>query len=632
MGNGGRNDPPRKSSHSDSQTSRHRASSDSQSGGIKDASLRRGQSDNQPIEAVIAPSSPGPSTASRSQFCFPRPTTENPIECSSGHANLSYRRSLVLADGSNLARSVSQQQSNGRVAVAETSIDVRPPSRLSDLSRQSLGFGGKQRAGDLDERVSNNPRPSGEDNLTEDNRVLQQQGSIQATREASFGLVPYRSSSILFHPGGNDPKPPLRPKYERMHSGRLSVYIPEEEVEVDAIPNRRPYRLRDMLLTMWAIGTYIFDYVMDWVVAAGFYRDGDYNWFGLTVAFIVVPHLTMMCFSLAWYLQDRKHHPSDQLQSFNSKQWLIRMVVLVLQLAPVLRYVDSLRYGYRFRNSKRLSRLDLYESLCFENADAAMLRLFEAFMEAAPQLVLQIYILAVKRINYDKFDFLQVLQIVSIFTSWISLATAMATFHRAQRFSQHAKGSMSFAGTLMQFGWHLFIFESRVIAIALFTVRFPLWGPVVCTVHVLLMIVWVFTMRTEFCPNRWLEYLYNVAVGCLYLFAFLNVKDTPTRWKYLFYYGVYYAENVILITLWYTFTQDEEEHWFRKPALGAVVGGFWIGIFVFMIPYYMFLHPDKGLWIRKRRYSTAVNQAAVSGSNNNNSGSTWLKSFLDFCL
>jgi hypothetical protein len=32
--------------------------------------------------------------------------------------------------------------------------------------------------------------------------------------------------------------------------------------------------------------------------------------------------------------------------------------------------------------------------MVYENEDATMLRLFECFMEAAPQLVLQIYILA----------------------------------------------------------------------------------------------------------------------------------------------------------------------------------------------------------------------------------------------
>ena len=62
-------------------------------------------------------------------------------------------------------------------------------------------------------------------------------------------------------------------------------------------------------------------------------------------------------------------------------------------------------------------------------------------MEAAPQLVLQIYIIVTKKINFEKFDFLETVQIISIFGSWVSLATAMATFHRAQRFSQLGKGT-----------------------------------------------------------------------------------------------------------------------------------------------------------------------------------------------
>lgn len=115
----------------------------------------------------------------------------------------------------------------------------------------------------------------------------------------------------------------------------MSVYIPEEPDQIDALPFTRPYRKRDVLLTIWAIGTYLWDYVSDWVVAAGLYRDKDYIWFGLTTAFIVVPHLTMTMFSLAWYLQDKKNNPNAQ--NITVKQWFVRIIVLMLQLAPVLR-------------------------------------------------------------------------------------------------------------------------------------------------------------------------------------------------------------------------------------------------------------------------------------------------------
>lgn len=77
-----------------------------------------------------------------------------------------------------------------------------------------------------------------------------------------------------------------------------------------------------------------------------------------------------------------------------------------------------------------------------------MLRLFEAFMEAAPQLVLQIYIIVTKKINFEKFDFLETVQIISIFGSWFSLATAMATFHRAQRFPNQEKVEFLFPVSL----------------------------------------------------------------------------------------------------------------------------------------------------------------------------------------
>lgn len=178
----------------------------------------------------------------------------------------------------------------------------------------------------------------------------------------------------------------------------------------------------------------------------------------------------------------------------------------------------------------------------------------------------------------------------------------------------------------MQFGWHLFIFASRVIAIALFTVRFGFWGPVICGCHVIIMFMWILWMRTDFCPNRCLEVLYNIAVGCLYLFTFMNVKDTPTRWKYVFYYALYYVENVVMISLWFTHT--DEILWFREPAMAAVIGGFWVGVFGFMLPYYRFLHPDKGVWIAQQK----KRRSRVDFDGVDTVKSKWVRGFLDFCL
>lgn len=60
------------------------------------------------------------------------------------------------------------------------------------------------------------------------------------------------------------------------------------------------------------------------------------------------------------------------------------------------RYIDSLYYGLKSNKSKGQieKQVTYYKQMIYEDADATLLRLFECFMEAAPQIVLQIYIYA----------------------------------------------------------------------------------------------------------------------------------------------------------------------------------------------------------------------------------------------
>lgn len=59
----------------------------------------------------------------------------------------------------------------------------------------------------------------------------------------------------------------------------------------------------------------------------------------------------------------------------------------------VERYVDTLIYGLKSNRNKSEQR-EFYRRSAEEDVDASMLRLFECFMEATPQLILQICILA----------------------------------------------------------------------------------------------------------------------------------------------------------------------------------------------------------------------------------------------
>ena len=63
----------------------------------------------------------------------------------------------------------------------------------------------------------------------------------------------------------------------------------------------------------------------------------------------------------------------------------------------ILRYIDSLIYGIKSRRAAatndKAAQIKYYTFMVNEDADATLLRLFEGFMESAPQVTLQLYIL-----------------------------------------------------------------------------------------------------------------------------------------------------------------------------------------------------------------------------------------------
>jgi hypothetical protein len=107
--------------------------------------------------------------------------------------------------------------------------------------------------------------------------------------------------------------------------------------------------------------------------------------------------------SMRWYVLDSREEGSPPISKC---QWFMRLVFLCLQLGPILRYFDSLLYGLKFRQKSKdkETQKKYFQYMVYEDTDATMLRLFECFMEAAPQLVLQLYILAKMDSNESVID------------------------------------------------------------------------------------------------------------------------------------------------------------------------------------------------------------------------------------
>ena len=60
----------------------------------------------------------------------------------------------------------------------------------------------------------------------------------------------------------------------------------------------------------------------------------------------------------------------------------------------IYRYIRCLRYGWKSRSKPEDEKY--HNSMVYEWRDLTMLRLLEAFLESAPQLVLQVYIMTQK--------------------------------------------------------------------------------------------------------------------------------------------------------------------------------------------------------------------------------------------
>lgn len=346
----------------------------------------------------------------------------------------------------------------------------------------------------------------------------------------------------------------------------------------------RNYTFLDGLAVLWSVGSFLFDTGSDIWVAYRHYKDGSTWYFGLTLAFILVPALIMMGFSFRWYLLDLKLKPDS---SPSKTQWCVRAVFHILQLGPIVRYLDTLIYGLK-SNMNKAKQQELYRQSAEEDVDATMLRLFECFMEATPQLILQIGILARDYPHQDEDFWTVVAQDVSIVTSLVSVAWSLASYNKALRLVIEEKSKMRWRGAILYFLWRLFVITPRVLALGLFASLFPMYMFLVCALRWVAMSVWIVSMKTHFYDNRLEELMYNLVLGVVFIFCYLNPVDTPTRYRFVVFYVATFVENSTLLALFYKYS--EPGIWYKIPA---VVGGtlsFLLGI-TFMVTYYLLLHP-----------------------------------------
>nr|XP_045616315.1 uncharacterized protein LOC123769273 [Procambarus clarkii] len=336
-------------------------------------------------------------------------------------------------------------------------------------------------------------------------------------------------------------------------------------VIADRMPSFTDFDATFMVISM---GTFAVDVCTDLNLVIRYYLSGSLIWASLTLALVLVPAIIVMVLSMRWHIVDE--HPVTKCY------WATHICLWGI----MHRYIIMFKTGLRLKARKTLARTD-FDELYRQQSDVCMLRMFESFMESAPQLILQLYIM----MSYNDYS---IWTGITAFTSMLSVGWGIAAYTKAMRNTRLDKHKMTLSGLVLQTLWRVGMLSARVSALALVATILEAWILLIMGLHLIAMFVWVVNQKTGFSSTKWEESIFNFIMAVTYCFCFFNLREGPSRWRMVTFYTITAAENLAFVLTY--FLMAPHKLWLKYTALAVVVGGMTVGLSC-MVLYYRFFHP-----------------------------------------
>uniref|UniRef100_A0A7G3B184 XK-related protein n=1 Tax=Lutzomyia longipalpis TaxID=7200 RepID=A0A7G3B184_LUTLO len=364
---------------------------------------------------------------------------------------------------------------------------------------------------------------------------------------------------------------------------KVQIAIPE----ITALPDKESVRIWDVVYNFISLVVRIVSFGITIYVAIQYYTHGNENYMTYTLACWIIPWILTLFISCEVKARDE----SIKMQSTQKDCCLKISWIIFLN---ILRYLESSKYSAKYWLARRRNQneraLKYYKKLLQADCDETFLRLFDCFLETAPQKVLQI------AIYFSGKDSLTTWQGCILVNCFINMSYALSSHQKCLRLATPGKRQITFLGQIFHLIWNLALSVARILAIALLASITPQWALIFCIIHVLISGIFIhFTdgKNHKLCAyNFFTKFLFSITVGTIFLFHVIPVTEGSTKYKYMTYYAIYFLENSLCLVVYYFYTDWNiiSINLYYSYA-GVVIGLFILGI-IFQIIYYLYFHPN----------------------------------------
>ncbi|KAK3508412.1 hypothetical protein QTP70_028167, partial [Hemibagrus guttatus] len=353
-----------------------------------------------------------------------------------------------------------------------------------------------------------------------------------------------------------------------------------EPVSARAMEEGIPFHFAfsDVVVLFLSLIFFLLDVVLDLLAMECLYVEKEYFSLGLLIFLLLGSSVVIQIFSWIWYSDPNKTAPETKVESFIRRHGVLGLVH-ICQLGVFLRFAAAMEISIcRFTQRDFFLKRDTIHM----KHDLSTLRLFEAFSENVPQLLLMTPFF----MQMQEIQFFTVLKIISLAFSVLSYQRNMHAFVPEKR-------EMRWSSLPFYFLWNLFLIGPRVLCTSLFASALPCYFAAHFFSMWTLLVLWAWWQKTDFMDSKAGEWLYRATVALIWYFSWFNVRSGSTKLKAIVYHVVMGSDTMLLLGLWWWWRSVESARLGPLPIdpyllIAVLVTIYITGIFLRMLYYWKF--------------------------------------------